>query len=161
MLRAILDEALVCLKLNIKLLSFLTILFQFWGPKLATNSSVTLSWDIEPFLDSTWQHNNSDSAYPPASARRLAFKPTLINFSWDPKLTDSVYTDAAIESAARLLRVAVADGQDVKHGVVYPNYALPETPLEELYGENVPRLKALRKKHDPKRVMDFAGGFHF
>lgn len=42
----------------------------------------------------------------------------------------------------------------------YPNYALFDDPVEELYGPtNAARLRVLRQKYDPNRVMSLAGGF--
>ena len=59
-------------------------------------------------------------------------------------------------------RAAVlADGQDLSHAAVYPNYALFDTPLEEMYGENVARLRKIRAEIDPEDVMGLAGGFKF
>ena len=54
---------------------------------------------------------------------------------------------------------AIADGQNLSHAVAYPNYALFDTPLEGLYGTNLPRLQAIKKAVDPKNVMGLAGGF--
>jgi hypothetical protein len=57
--------------------------------------------------------------------------------------------------------VALADGQDVAHAAVYVNYALFGTPLEDIYGENVKRLRKIKEKIDPKDVMGLAGGWKF
>jgi len=67
------------------------------------------------------------------------------------------------ESTAAVKAAAVAGGQDVAHAAIYPNEALFKfgTPLEDIYGANVPRLKQIRKKVDPKDVMGLAGGFKF
>jgi len=35
------------------------------------------------------------------------------------------------------------------------------TPLEDIYGDNLPALRALKAKIDPKNVMGLAGGFKF
>lgn len=44
--------------------------------------------------------------------------------------------------------------------VSYTNYATADTPSEELYGaQNVARLRAIRDKIDPDRVMELTGGF--
>ena len=43
--------------------------------------------------------------------------------------------------------------------ILYPNYALPDTPLELMYGDNVPRLRELAAKFDPGKVMSLTGGF--
>ena len=62
------------------------------------------------------------------------------------------YSNAVTEAA-------VADGQNVSHAAVYPNYALFDTPLEDIYGANLPRLHAIKQKVDPNNVMGLAGGF--
>jgi hypothetical protein len=43
--------------------------------------------------------------------------------------------------------------------LAYSNYALPDTPLENLYGDNVEILKRIRKQADPEGVMLRTGGF--
>jgi len=59
-------------------------------------------------------------------------------------------------------RAAVlADGQDLSHAAVYVNAALFDTPLKEMYGANVPRLRKIRAEIDPEDVMGLAGGFKF
>ncbi len=70
-------------------------------------------------------------------------------------------TRAIRESADSLRMAALKDGQDVGHAAVYPNYALFDTPLEDMYGQNVPRLQSLRRAVDPEDVMGLAGGFKF
>ena len=70
-------------------------------------------------------------------------------------------TSAIRESGNSLSAAALKDGQDVEHASVYPNYALFDTPLEDMYGQNVPRLRAVRRSIDPEDVMGLAGGFKF
>ena len=45
------------------------------------------------------------------------------------------------QSAAAVRAAALADGQDVASAAIYPNDALFDTPLEDLYGANVPRVE--------------------
>jgi hypothetical protein len=56
---------------------------------------------------------------------------------------------------------ALADGQDVSHAAKYPNYALFGTPLEDMYGGNVERLRKIKAAVDPEDVMDLSGGWKF
>ena len=56
---------------------------------------------------------------------------------------------------------ALADGQNVSHAAVYPNYALFGTPLEDMYGENVERLRKIRAAIDPEDLMGRTGGWKF
>jgi hypothetical protein len=57
--------------------------------------------------------------------------------------------------------VELADGLNVSHAAKYVNYALYGTPLEEMYGENVNRLREIRTEIDPEDVMGLAGGWKF
>ena len=70
-------------------------------------------------------------------------------------------TRAIRKSGDSLRAAALKDGQDVERAAVYPNYALFDTPLEEIYGRNLPRLRAVRRAIDPEDVMGLAGGFKF
>ena len=65
------------------------------------------------------------------------------------------------QSAARIRDVAIEDGQDITNAPLYPNYALFDTPLSDMYGGNVDKLRALRQRVDPHDVMGLAGGFRF
>jgi hypothetical protein len=56
---------------------------------------------------------------------------------------------------------ALADGQNVSHAAVYVNYALYGTPLEDIYGGNVGRLREIRAAIDPDDVMGLTGGWKF
>ena len=57
--------------------------------------------------------------------------------------------------------VALADGQNVSRAAKYVNYALFGTPLKDIYGGNVERLRKIRATIDPKYVMGLAGGWKF
>lgn len=66
-----------------------------------------------------------------------------------------------MRASANILRnVAIAEGIYLPSFTAYPNYAISDTAAEDLYGDvNVGRLREIRAKVDPKRVMDLAGGF--
>ena len=67
-----------------------------------------------------------------------------------------------LKDFSRLIQAkAVEEGVSKWDDILYPNYALPDTPLELVYGENVPYLKELAEKYDPKGVMTLTGGFRF
>ena len=62
-----------------------------------------------------------------------------------------MFHDAARETAARL---------GVAGEWVYPNYAIYDVPVVDMYGEEgVKRMEATRERVDPHGVMLLTGGF--
>ena len=57
------------------------------------------------------------------------------------------------EQSDALHNDALADGQNVSHEAVCMNCALSDTPLEDIYGANVPRLRKIRSEIDHEDVM--------
>ncbi|KAH9025721.1 FAD-binding domain-containing protein [Lactarius deliciosus] len=129
----------------------------FWGGEIgALDPNVTVAVTLEPFLGGVFSHG-SHSAYPPD--RSHAIFPTAVIFAYrNASLGDTVSKGLRSYSDA-VTAVAVADRQNVSHAAVYPNYALFDTPLEDIYGANLPRLHEIKKAVDPKNVMGLAGGF--
>jgi hypothetical protein len=63
-------------------------------------------------------------------------------------------------SIERLKQVAIEDGIYDDSFTQYPNYALSGAAAADLYGEgNAARLRDIRQRIDPERVMDLVGGF--
>jgi hypothetical protein len=117
-----------------------------------------LTINIEPFLP-TYFNYSQGGAYPhvPSSAAPL---PVVIQFGWDIPARDEYFINQTQSVANALVQAAVDDGQDIKQ-IRYPNYALDSTPLSEMYGDNVDRLKMIRQSWDRDNVMCLAGGFKF
>lgn len=85
--------------------------------------------------------------------------PISISFGWESADDDQVMYGAIKTSAQTLQAKAIAEGLSGANTVVYPNYAIFDTPLVKLYGANVERLQAIKKAVDPNNVMGLAGGF--
>ena len=117
----------------------------------------------EPFLSSTMLVQgavSSPSAYPPD--RTYGYTPLGLLFLWDDAKYDEDFYNAVRESTSLITQAAIKEGQDIQHAAKYPNYAMYDTPLEEMYGKkNLERLKELKKRVDPENIMDLAGGFKF
>jgi len=112
---------------------------------------------VEPFLSTLFDHNTTPSAYPPD--RTQGIFPINIYYAWlSPELDEEVYD--AIRTSAQTLEAHAMNG-GVTNAVVYPNYAIFDTPLVDLYGTNLPRLQAIKAAVDPEDVMGLAGGFKF
>ncbi|KAJ6583298.1 hypothetical protein B0H10DRAFT_886542 [Mycena sp. CBHHK59/15] len=131
----------------------------FWGASLALAGASFISYDIEPFLPTIYSHNTAATAFPPT--RGQGYMPLNLYFAWSSSLFDDAFHDALLKSAQHLTDVATANGQDLTNAPLYTNYALYDTPLERIYGANLPRLQAIKAAVDPNNVMGLAGGFKF
>ncbi|KAI0260039.1 FAD-binding domain-containing protein [Gloeopeniophorella convolvens] len=128
-----------------------------WGTRLsALDESLFFSTAMEPFNSGLLSHG-SDSAYPPD--RSLAVLPTVVNLAYSNSALDDIMAGALREYSDSIQAAAVADGQNVSSAAPYINYALFDTPLDILYGDNLPRLRTIRELVDPEDVMGLAGGF--
>jgi Berberine and berberine like len=112
--------------------------------------------NLEPFDSGVFSYG-SDSAYPPD--RQRALFPTPVAFAYMNASLDDTAAKAMRSYSDAIIAAANADGQNVSHAAVYPNYAQFDTPLEDMYGANLPRLRAIRQAVDPENVMGLAGGF--
>jgi len=113
---------------------------------------------LEPFNRGLFLHGGP-SAYPPD--RSQAVFPSVLITVWSNASLDETMADLLRDGAKTIHDVAIADGQNLSHAAVYVNYALFDTPLEDMYGGNLARLHRIKAKIDPERVMDLAGGFKF
>ncbi|KAI9446106.1 FAD-binding domain-containing protein [Lactarius indigo] len=132
---------------------------KFWGAYLASldkNASVTVT--LEPFDSGVFSHG-SGSAFPPD--RSQAIFPSVTGATWTNASMDGIVASALRKEKATIQAVALAEGQNVSHAAVYVNYALFGTPLEDIYRQNVARLRKIRAAIDPGDVMGLAGGFKF
>jgi Berberine and berberine like len=82
-------------------------------------------------------------------------------FSYTNASLDDTLLQGFHQYCDAITAAADADGQDVSHAAAYPNYALFSTPLEDLYGANIARLRAINSAVDPENVMGLTGGFKF
>ncbi|KAN0132341.1 FAD-binding domain containing protein [Lactarius tabidus] len=132
---------------------------KFWGLRMAAlDPNATVGVTLEPFDNGVFSHG-SGSAYPPD--RFQAVFPSVLGFTWANSSIDGIVASSMRKEAAKIREVALAGGQNVSHAAVYVNYALFDTPLEGIYGLNVPRLRDIRAAIDPEDVMGLVGGFKF
>ena len=80
---------------------------------------------------------------------------------WSNASLDDTMAFALSSFADSIRSVALKDGQNVSHAAKYPNYALFDTPLEDIYGGNVGRLRKIRAMIDRDNVMGLTGGWRF
>ncbi len=99
------------------------------------------------------------TAFPPT--RDIAYQPLDIVFAFALESLEDVVFSSITESAERIRDAAIADDQDISNAPLYPNTAIFSTPLEDMYGRNIDRLRALKQVVDPSNVMGLAGGWKF
>ena len=136
-------------------------LFLAYNVKLLTMAETLITIAIEPFLPQYFDFSQG-GAYPHASSA-TPLLPINIQFGWQLPINNQFFVDEIQVLANSLLQTAVEDGQDVgsPKQIRYPNYALDTTPLAEMYGENVVRLRTIRQSWEPDNVMNLTGGFKF
>ena len=132
---------------------------QFWGARLyALDENVILTSVLEPFDEGIFSHG-SGSAYPPD--RSHAILPSVLSVQWSDISLDEAMAFALHNITDTVRTAALVDGQNVSHAAVYGNYAIFGTPLEDIYGANVERLRKIRATIDPEDVMSLSGGWKF
>jgi hypothetical protein len=130
---------------------------QFWGGKLGgLDPNLTIAFTFEPFQKDLFSYG-SESAYPPDRSHTLF--PSDVAFVFGNASLDDAVIKGVRSFSDVVTAAAIADGQNLTHAALYPNYALFDTPLEDMYGANLPRLRAIKQAVDPKNVMGLAGGF--
>ncbi|KAJ7727587.1 FAD-binding domain-containing protein [Mycena metata] len=133
----------------------------FWGARLALAGATFISYDIEPFLPTLYTHATSPSAFPPRGPNPPGYLPLNLYYAWAPSTSDDLFHAALHQSSDHLTQVAISEGQAIADAPLYTNYALYDTPLERIYGANLPRLRTIKGEVDPGNVMGLAGGFKF
>ena len=132
---------------------------QLWGAYLyALDKNATLGSSLEP-LDKRAFSYGSGSAYPPD--RSHVIFPSVFTLQWTNASLDETMAFALRQMSYSIRAAALADGQNVSHAAKYLNYALFGTPLKDMYGGNVERLREIRAAIDPDDVMGLAGGWKF
>ncbi|KAK0224250.1 hypothetical protein IW262DRAFT_882884 [Armillaria fumosa] len=122
----------------------------FWGPTLSAHGATSVIYTIEPFLPSLLTHAPAGSSAYPSSRDHVVF-PSLVSSQWVSESEDAVFHDAMRQTAERL---------GVTGETIYPNYAIYDAPVVDMYGEEgVERMEATRKRVDPHGVMLLTGGF--
>lgn len=81
-------------------------------------------------------------------------------------MEDSFFFDLlkSVDISVRDFAASAAGGfqpVDPPVGILYPNYASFDTPTSLLFGPNLPKLRSIQHKYDPKGVTDLTSGWKF
>jgi FAD/FMN-containing dehydrogenase len=79
--------------------------------------------------------------------------------SWKDPNADADLQQFVKDITIRIKNAGEENG--IQIGSCYPNYAIFDTPLTEMYGTNIEKLKKIKGRVDPTNVMGLAGGFKF
>src|SRR3954470_1225859 len=107
--------------------------------------------EIWPFHPSMFKHS-SPAAWPHESNKPNG--PLVLYFVWDGEDNDEFWIARLKEALERIRQVALDEKCTTEGAAVHGNTALAEvTSVEDIYRDNLDRLRDLRKKYDPFDVM--------
>ncbi|KAL1734966.1 hypothetical protein EV714DRAFT_201399 [Schizophyllum commune] len=126
---------------------------------LSPDEFSTFSYFLEPFVPNYLSHApENSSAFPPSRETRIL--PTAIAVGWSSPSLDAKGMQVTKDLGEALSAYASdVDGQDLSGYFIYPNYALADVRVEDMYGENLEKMGEVRERVDPNRLMTLAGGF--
>ena len=113
---------------------------------------------IQPFMPGMFSHGNL-GAWPPGGSSNPTLCPMFLQCSWFDPRADVQMHELQTDINADLVSSFANYSHDVGSLPLYPNYARFDTPIEAIYGSNLPRLQELKAIYDPEDVMGLAGGF--
>jgi len=120
-----------------------------------------MSYDIIPYLPSLYSHSDTPSAFPASRDSGQGHSFIAVYCGWTDPNEDDMIRQLGAESVAYMKQFVVDAGQDVANALIYPNGARSSTPLEDIYGDALPRLHSIRSAVDPDDVMNLTGGWRF
>lgn len=127
-----------------------------WVDRINIDHSLTIDTVLQNVGKTVFDHG-SDSAWPPDRTNTLL--PIVVKYTWaDPQM------DKTVDRTMRKHTDYIQTHADVSKAAVYVNDALHvnisgvDTPLEDIYGDNLPTLRKIRAEFDPDNVMGLTGG---
>jgi hypothetical protein len=130
---------------------------------LTPSCGCVLSFGVHTFMLKTKTHPWSRHLSPTARtcSHMEAGLHIHLTVEWSNPSLDNTTAFVLRNFSETVKTVAIADGQNVSHAAKYVNYALFGTPLEDIYGGNLERLREIRAAIDSKDVMGLTGGRKF
>ncbi|EEB96281.1 hypothetical protein MPER_04608 [Moniliophthora perniciosa FA553] len=123
---------------------------------IANNRSfISVVLSPEPFAQPN--AHSTDSAYPHPPGRFIC--PTVLEIDWEDPASDEFFVNAMTEAQRAIQARAIEEGQSFPDDILHNNYAPASTPLELIYGDNLGRLREIKRRIDPENIMGLAGGF--
>ncbi|ESK82230.1 putative fad dependent oxidoreductase [Moniliophthora roreri MCA 2997] len=86
-------------------------------------------------------------------------QPNAHKLDWEDPASDEFFVNAMSKAQRAIQARAIEEGQSFPDDILYNNYAPASTPLELIYGDNLGRLREIKRRIDPENIMGLAGGF--
>ncbi|KAG2042489.1 hypothetical protein BDR03DRAFT_1006193 [Suillus americanus] len=112
--------------------------------------------DIWPFLPSMFDTSTS-AAWPHEKGQPNG--PLFVCFQWEGESNDKYWIGLMMQILQSIRKVAEAEGCTNDNLPKYCNTSLADTPLEDIYKNNLSKLMTIRAKYDPDDMMGRTGGF--
>lgn len=118
---------------------------------------IMVSIGVWPFLPGIFEKSPSKAAWP---HRGKAFYPVVAEYMWAKNTGSSGFWIKEIKDAlAAIYAVALEEGCTSPDLPIYSNTTLADTPLTDIYHDNLQVLSQIRQIYDPDNVMGRSGGF--
>lgn len=124
--------------------------------KMKDNQGKSAVIDIWPFLPSMFDTSTS-AAWPHEKGQPNG--PLFVCFQWEGESNDKYWIGLMMQILQSIRKVAEAEGCTNDNLPKYCNTSLADTPLEDIYKNNLSKLMTIRAKYDPDDMMGRTGGF--
>lgn len=124
--------------------------------KLKDNQGKSAVIEIWPFLPSMFDTSTA-TAWPHEKGQPNG--PLLVCFQWEGENNDQYWIALMMQILQSIQRVAESEGCTNDKLPKYCNTSLGDTPVKDIYKQNLPKLMTIRAKYDPDDVMGRTGGF--
>jgi hypothetical protein len=128
------------------------------------NGGVRILIDAWPFVSTmfnqstpaAWPHPSVD---PKTNKKKPPVSFILAWYTWENEKNDNIWINEMKRALGKIQKKADVEGCTISQPPVYLNASLLDTPVSDIYRENLSNLRQLRKKYDPNDIMKNAGGF--
>jgi hypothetical protein len=125
--------------------------------RMKDHYGIMVSIGVWPFLPDIFDKSPSKAAWP---HRGKAFYPVVAEYMWAKNTGSSGFWIKEIKDAlATIYAVALEEGCTSPDLPIYSNTTLADTPLTDIYHDNLQVLSQIRQIYDPDNVMGRSGGF--
>ncbi|KAK7455756.1 hypothetical protein VKT23_010788 [Stygiomarasmius scandens] len=127
-----------------------------YSTRIQSRSGTQVTGNVEPFLQEAYGHGG-ESAWPHDTSKPFNTFNGL--FVWEDPEDDEFMIQLTIEYHTKVWDKAIELGVSSKDAYFPPNYSQSSTPVEQIYGPNLDRLRSIKASVDPLDIISLTGGF--